>query len=380
MSRFSIPIYDNTGRAASIQDIGPIAERVRVTTVLPGGCGELSFRVPHPMWVVPNWVGPNYRVDVLDNEGIFWAGRMERFQALNDPSTGEYWEIIAIGFAANGDDQLYTAQDVNGLQTSAIVTNVVTNLMPQIGATSIEASAVTLSAATAITLKMLKSGQVIGWASLLGDSGNNPQQWHVYPRADRTILLTFEDRPTTAGYRLSVNSLKSYRFGFDMARFANRVSGQYNASASVVTVNDTDLQGVGPGGVNVIRAAYFVDDEITQSADATQQANALLTRLKQKRMSATSLVVNPNSLITDSSNQPVSLWRVRAGKIVWLIDITAAGINTSLMYNNSALVVGTEYDEESGILTLTPESYESLMQMEVARASQLLEGRHTVQT
>lgn len=376
MSKFAINIYDTN--SVHLLDIGPLAEQFKVSTVLPGGCARASWRVPHPAFVIPDWAGFNYRVDILDERGIFWAGRMEDLVAIRD-SRGEWWEIGCSGFGVNGDDQAYTAQDVNGLQTSAIVTNAISSLMPQIGATSIDATGVTLSAASAITLKMMKGGQVIGWASQLGDSSNNAQIWYVYPDADRTIRLTYTDRPTSTGVHLSLLQLANARFGLSGRQVANRIIVQYNGAASTVTVNDTVLQAA--GAWNLITAKMGIYDEITQSADATQLANALLTKLKILRMSATSLRVNPDAVITDGDDAPIALWRVRAGQLCRLTDVTAAFMsNDQISFNNSFLIVGTEYSEDDQSLVITPESYDTYLQIETARARQLMEGRHTIHT
>lgn len=366
-------ISDSAG--LPLGDIGPIAEHVKLSTRLPGGFAECSFRVPAPTFSVPFYAIPNGRLDIGDHRGVLGSARMERFEAADDG----YWQFVARGYGINGDDQLYTSQDVSNTALETIVANVVSSLMPQIGATTIATSGVTLSAATAITLSMMKGGQVLGWVSFIGTSANAPLQWHVYPDYDRTIRLTFETRPTTSTLYLSVRDLSHYRFGFDLATFADRISVLYNAGASTVTVNDTTLQGAGPAGINLIRTKHFVYDELTQSADATQVAKALLARLSAKRMFATSLVANPDAIVLDENEQGVPLWRVRAGELCQLTDITsAAGSNESLTFNNSFIIAGTDYDEDEGTLTITPESYASYQQYEVARARQLLEGRHTV--
>ena len=156
---------------------------------------------------------------------------------------------------------------------------------------------------------------------------------------------------------------------------------QYNGAAATVSVNDTALQAAGPVGINLIREALLVYDQVTQAVDATQLANAELARLSVKRMAATSLVLNPDAIPVDGTLTPIALWRVRAGKLCQLEDITAAGgINSALTFNNSFLIVGTVFDEEQQSLTITPESHETFMQYETARARRLLEGRHTVNT
>lgn len=381
MSRFTINIYSNNSAQTHIAEIGAIAERLKTSTVCPGGCASASWRVPHPALQKPVWAGINYRVDILDEEGIFWAGRMEDFATISNPGEGDFWEIGCYGFGVSGDDQLYTTADASGLSTDTIVSTIISSLMPQIGATSIDATSVTLSGATAITIRMKKAGQTIGWASLFGDSSNNSQIWYVYPDYDRTIRATFTDRPTTVAIYLSLRQLESYRFGLQARHLANRFSLQYNGASSNVTVNDTTLQAAGPEGWNFIKERMAISDEITQSADATQLANALLTKYKNARMYATALKCTPDAIPLDGSFNPIPLWRVRSGQLAQLTDVMVTDKpNDQLSFNNSFLIVGTEYDEESNSLTITPESFESMLQMDTARARQLLEGRHTIHT
>lgn len=378
MSRFAFSIFDTQSPAVSRELPRDRITGVRFTTVHPGGCGELSFRVPASTRVVPIWAGYNFEVRVLDGGDVFWSGRMDDLTAHRGPD-GEWWQVGVHGFAVNLDDQVYTSQDVNNTQTSTIVTNGLSSLTQQIDANSITATGFTLSAATAVNLKLLTAAQVAQWVKQFGDSSNNPQVWYVYPDTDGTVRFTLKDRPTTPDVVGSAADFTVVDFGLRGRQLANRVVVMYNAGASFVTVNDTTLQGAGPAGWNLIRTAIAVIPEITQSADATQAANAILTQVKSARMAASNLALKPPYRILDSNGQYLAPWRARAGTLFQFRDIDPAeGYLGTLAYNNSFLVAGTSFDEDSQALTITPESYDLTLEQIVARVRALLRGRHTV--
>jgi len=160
------------------------------------------------------------------------------------------------------------------------------------------------------------------------------------------------------------------------------VASLYNSGASYVTVNDTDLQADGPEGWGFVKTFAVVIPEISQSADATQAANAILTAAKALRMTATSLKVKAGEghpVFYGSNGQPAKPWRLRAGQLFHLRDVDpGVGASTNLAFLNSFVVAGTEWDEESRTLTLTPESYERALERAAATVRNLLLGRHQV--
>ena len=387
MSQFQLLVYDLQSTpvfrgdlAAGGEGLYP-AQHVSISNILPGGNEACSFRLPisGSPWAMPAILGKFYELRVLDAESIFWIGRMEDFK-LHIGRDGMYWDVTAYGYGVNLDDQAYTAQNVAGVATGTIADNAITNLTQKIGARSVTATSVSISAATAVNLKLLKASVVVNWAAKFGDSAFNPQIWYVYPDADATVRFTFKDRPATPDLYISAQDMDLLDFGLLGRQLGNRVIVQYNDGASAVTRNNTALQGAGPNGWNFIKAVNVFAPEITQSADANQLGDAVLQKVQTTYMFASNVSLRPNARIVDSNGQLVKPWRVKAGQLVQLTDIIPAeGALTNLTFNNSFLVARVAWDEDRQALSLTPESQEPTIYSIVAQAKSVLAGRHTVQ-
>lgn len=382
MSRFSIEIEDNQSTAVSRGEFKDRVEHLRFSTSLPGGCFECEFKIYAAINYAPDYLGINYKLFVRDGGTVFWVGRMEDFVAHRG-SDGEYWTVKSLGYGVNGNDQKYTTRDVSNQQTSVIVSDVRTNLMPQVTQASITATGYTLSNATAITLKLLSGHEVINWAALFGDSSDNPQIWYVYPDDNGDARLTYKPRPTFADALMRSRDADLIEYGLLTRRLFNKTTVQYNAGAATASENDTTLQGAGPAGWNFTREGRLFLPEITQSADATQAAQVAMTTLKNARLGARTIQLKPSAALLGSPKagqywESLPLHRVRAGMLVQITDlIPRKSPLTNLDFLNSFLIVGTSYDEDSQVLTITPESYDYHLSMIVARAGNLLEGRHT---
>ena len=386
-SRLSIIVLDNQAtplHRATLTD----AFGLRITTVLPGGCGACSFKVAGPIRTVPYWAGYGYEVRVLDGGNVLWSGRIEDMSPVLNRD-GAYWEITAIGWGIGLDDQVYTEKDIKGLATDVVVSNVITDLTPasglgKIDVRTISTTSFTFDAVTAINLKLIYARQVLAYMMKFGDSGNNQQQWHVYPQDNSDLEFTWEDRPTAIGLMLWLDDMDEFAGGVHGARLANQVVVRYNGGASFVTVNDTALQGVGPGGWGFIRTAVYTAPELPLVAgdvDATQLANAILTGAKALRLAATHLQLKPGARLLDGNGGSIPPWRVRAGKLCQIADMGAfsqssSGGAVTLDWNNSFLIVGTSWDDDEQTLTITPESQDLTLDQVIGQAVQLFRGRH----
>lgn len=366
-------------------DLTPVARRKRWSTVKPGGCGDCTFEIPIPAGeylTVPPYLGAGYKVELLDGGEVFWSGRLAAAKISKRRRGGRVWQVTARGWAVSLTDQYYTTQNVAGTETSVIVSNALSALAPDILATSISATGFTLSGATAITLQLMHALAVVAWAARYGTVTTfDPQTFLVYPDADGTVRFTFADRQSTAPVEVAEADFAESEFGFDERGAANRIVVRYNGGASYVTVNDTTLQGAGPDGFGFIKTLAYVLGEITQSADATQAANALLTAAKAIRMAASgpfSVVCGEAfpMMIDTGTGQQVEPWRLRAGQLMRLTDVSPAeGADTNLAFLNSFEVAGTDYDEETGQLSIIPESYDQFLERSTAMALALLQGR-----
>lgn len=355
---------------------------LRYSTILPGGCGECTFNLPanpNSYMAPPSIWGYNYRVDLTVGGEYIWSGRMEDLE-LHKGADGVHWQIRALGYGINLNDQYYTTQAVNNVETSTIISSAVASLAPQIGATSITATGFTISNATAVTLKLVSAAAAIAWASRYGAvTTYNPQVWYVYPDSDGTIRFTFQDRPTSV-------SIKGMVADFDEADFAlfgknlyNRAVVQYNGAASTATVDKPALQAAGPAGWNIIKTFAMVLPEITQSADATQAANAMVTQFGTPRIAATSLRTSRTAdqlNLLDSNGERVNPLRIRSGTLMQFLDMpNTDGAYQGIQWANTFVIAGTEYDEDTQTLTLTPEGYDNSAQKLMAKVEYLLRGR-----
>ena len=369
MSKLQVYISDNQSTPYPVAHLSDVVEGLRFSRQLDGGELSCSFIVREPTQFVPTWIGPNFDVRIVSEDGQHaWRGRMEEAYAVENENE-EYWEITAVGYAANLDDRIDTSENVSGLATDVIVTNFLTNHTQQIDVQSVSATGVTLSAATAITLTNEKGYGHVNFAKRFGFSDDMPAQWYVKTQADGDREFLFEKRPTAASYFIYRRDWTNARRGFTFKEYANRVVVEYNSGASVVTVDDTTAQGAGPAGVGVIRTAFISIPEITQAADATQAGEALLTKLKTLRMNARSISIRPNAIILDDQGLEVKPYMVQIGKIMQVVDVVsgAAAMNT-LAWNNSFVIVGMEWDDDTQTLNLTPESFDSSMSMVIAKA------------
>lgn len=388
MSQFAVILSDQQSTPVTRGDIGSRVTGLRLSTVLPGGCGELRCDLPAAasgLLSLPRELLPqpyNFRVAVLDGGELFWAGRLDALSFAHG-AQGPRWEIIARGYGVNLSDQIYTPaspENVQNVATGTVVSNAITDLCPQIDATSITATGYTLTNSAAINLAGMSAGAVIAWAAEYGDSSSNPQIWYVYPDADagKYARFTFAPRPTTAGVEGYLRDFEAASFGFEGRQLANRVVVIYNSGANSVTREDTALQGVAPAGWSVIRTKVVHLPEITDFADANQAGDAILTAAKTLRMSATSVTLKKGAVLRDANRAKIDPWRVRSGQLFHIRDVLPVNAQLgSLVFSNSFLIVGTSWDEDSQTLTLTPESYESALESAVAQVRQVIAGRHT---
>lgn len=378
---FPILISDNQAVAVTRGNLQYRIDRLKIGTAIPGGCSMCSFRLRAPIQVIPEFLDFNFELRLGHDSDVFWMGRIEDIIAHRG-NDGEYWQVTAYGYGVNLDDQVYTSQNVQNTLTSTIASDAAsTTRAPQIDARSITASGFTLANTAAVNLKLLTMAQVVNWAAKYGSATTfDAYIWHVYPDADGTVRFTFENRPATVGYKLRARDCEMIEFGLASGHLANRVVVQYADGGATAEVNDTALQGAGPTGWNVIKTLRAFAPEIpsSHSADATQWANALLARFKQKRMAARSIRLKRGAYLYDHQDQQVEPWRVRAGKLVQLTDIDPA-TNTGLSFTNSFLLQASEWDQDAQSLALTPEFRDLSPQELYAYVYGVIAGRHTVQ-
>lgn len=379
MSAFTILATTNETTPQTF-DLGERAEGLRFTTAHPGGCGVCSFTLPAEFGEqlsVPPYLGFNFRVDLLDGSEYFWSGRMGPPTLRYSPA-GLSWQIEARGYGIALNDQFDQTRNVSGLQTSQIVLNAINNLGPGNWETSITATGVTLSSATAVTLTRLSAMGEIAWAMRFSDASETPQVFYVYPDPDGTVRFTFKPRESAESYTASLLDFETAEFGANEFGLANKITVQYNGGSSFAAVSDTTLQGIGPNGWNLVKEAIEVMPELTQSADALQAAEALLAAKKVLRLAPRGpMTVKTGALLLDSNGQEVKPWRIQAGRVMRLVDVSpSATADSSLAFQNSFQIAETDFQEDGQVLTLVPESFDVYIERSIAQVYSLLTGRH----
>ena len=359
-------------------ELGQRATGVRFTTQHPGGCAEFSCLIPAEFGeqlAIPPYVGYNYRVDVIDSNGYVWSGRMS-YPALVRSLQGYAWRVNARCYGVSLSDQLSTTTNLQNTQTSDAIVTILTSLAPDIAATSITATGFTVSNTAAVNLARVTPAMLIAWAQRFGDSAYNPQTMTVYPDTDGTIRLTFGPRATSADVIGALSESESAEIGDEESDYANKVTVQYNSGASYVSVSDTTLS----GQIGLVKEYAIVIPEISQSVDATQAANAVLTAKSKLRIAASGpLVYRAGASLTLAAGTLTPIHRVRSGQIFRFTDVDPYQSSASnLAFFNSFMIAQTSYDEDAQRLTITPESYLLYLQRSVATVYSLITGRHQI--
>ena len=374
MSAFDLRV---TATAGTTYNLGQRVYGLRFTTQLPGGCAELACAIPAEFGeqlAIPPYLGYNYRVDLLDY-GYFWSGRMNYPSLVRDGS-GFRWLISAKGYGVSLSDQVSTVTNAQNTQTSTLISNILTSLAPDIDATTITATGFTISNTAAVNINRVTPAMMVAWTNRYGDSSYNPQLATVYPDNDGTVRFTYKPRPTTGDLTAAIYDSERAEIGGEESEYANKVTIQYNSGASYVSASDTAES----NKIGLVKEHVAVIPEISQSVDATQAANAILTAKKQLRIAASGpLVYKVGAPIRDTNNALVPFQRVRSGQLVRLVDVSPyQNPLTNLAFFNSFMIAETVYDEDNQTLTITPESYNLALQRNIATVYALITGRHQI--
>lgn len=379
MSALSIAVFDNSSPRVFREDIGPLVSRLRLTTLIPGGCGLLTADLPAEGFVPPDYIGFGYKVEASDGQGIFWSGRMG-MPELVFGTGGLVWHIVAKWWGVAMHDRIDTNRNVQNDEVSTQVSDIISTLVPAIDTIEVTATGFTFTNTAAINLERMNAADQIMWLAKFANTTYDPQQLTVYPNSRGDIVFKFAPVSTTADIICSLSDFESGSFGGNDDGLANRVTIQYNGGASYATVNDVDLQAAGAVGWNLIKEFVVVLSEISNSTDATQAANAILTARKSLRLAANGqFVAKSASRFLDAYGNAIQPHRVRAGMLVQLRDVQPYRQSLSnLAFLNSFRIAETDWSEDDQSLLLVPESFDAYLERSIAQVYALLSGFHTI--
>lgn len=293
---------------------------------------------------------------------------------------GLTWHIVVKGWGVAMHDQIDTSRNLQNDEISAQVSDIITTLVPAIDSIKVTATGFTFTNTAAINLTRMTASDQIGFLLKFANSTFDPQQLTVYPTDKGDIEFTFKTASTTADIECALSDFEQGSFGGNDDGLANKVTIQYNGGASFASVNDTALQGNGGVAWALIKEYVEVIPEITNSTDATQAANAILTARKSLRLAANGqFVAKSGSRFFDANGNSVRPHRIRAGQLVHLRDVQPYQQGLSnLTFLNSFRIAETDWDEDNQTLTLTPESFDAYVERAFGQVQALLTGIHTI--
>lgn len=379
MSLYDIRIADVQSVPVTRDSFKSDVGGLRFSDMSGGGHASCTFSFPSPTRsaTIPSFLDFSYDLQIGREGKIVWRGRIEDFKRRRGEGGWPFFEVITEGYGVALREEFDTTRNVSGTETSTIVLNAITNLVPVISNYAITSTGFTLSGATAIPLSRMNAAAQIAWAARFGDSSDSSQMWHMYDDGEGSLVFTFKPRPVTPDWYLEEVDANDVSWGLSGFAAVNKVRANYNAGASYAMDEDSLLQGAGPEGWGRIIELMTVIPEITQSVDADKVISVLLSNYKLLRMRAEAATFDATAVFRDSVGRKRNIWEIRANDLVQLVDVSsAAAPGTDLSFSNSFLVVEKEYNEDDNTVSLTPESFDTMLEQSLAKVYNVLGGLH----
>jgi hypothetical protein len=356
-----MPLVVNIGNYSELPTQG-----LTMTTISPGGCGELRFSYEtRPPYLGLIDLVENDRVEVFDSQGLIWRGRLEVRRPKIAYGSG-IWQITALGYAASLRDRVYHGVTFwnAGTAIETIFTDVRNALCPDISTSNalITATGRTLNGSSR-DVNGQGAQEIYEQARIIGNSAYQTLYWHVWegpPGIANKAELELVGRPSTPAYHIGLVQGAEVDLEWNLSNLYNRILIKWGTGTDHTQVDHLDSQAARPLGYGVVRTKYIVSDLINNFTDAQNAGGSILNETYRVRAMAHAIRIPGTALIEDAAGSRVPPWRVRAGGIVRIRELKAGGI---AIQDYDFLVAQTTWDEDAGILTLTPEGLEDLTHM-----------------
>jgi hypothetical protein len=310
-----------------------IVTGLRYSSVYPGG----SYNATWQMLLDPRFdhraVQPGRQVGLSCGASTIWGGN------LDNPVRGDVWQFTAIGAAAVAKRMLaYAPVSGNALNLNEVIANANTRGLGWTVVGSLPTIAGAVQSGTIYiddALSQVSAGQV------------TPPYWSL----DRDRNLTMGPPPTTPGYILLVNNTGG---GRTLDAFATDAYVTYSSATGVLSTavrsNTAARNRFGRFEVPV--------DETGLGLIATSQANAFgdgyLNRNAPRAKFRSAFTLTPGQLLT-AAGTPIDPALAVPGVLasMLVIDPDSSG-DVTLAGPTNVLLGVTDYDVDSGVLTVTP--------------------------
>jgi hypothetical protein len=331
---------------------------IRLTASSPGGWALCTWRsaVRFPYLGIAD-VLPNSRLELRDSEGLLARLRLE------DPGpslarTTSVLNFVTHGYAASLSDRFYETATTFAIGTmvETVVQTVRNDLCPDLSSSNrlIATTGRALSATTASWIDRTPA-DTLREITLLGTLLDEPLTWHVWEGLDRPgekPELELITRPQAPDYFVTIGDGATVDLSMPYSEMVNRVVVVWGPTPTRTAVDDLDSQSLPPLGYGGIRAKRIDAPHITSEADARAIGRTALAQYSRVRARGRSITIPSTTPITNASGGQISPQRVRCGRMVEVSDLRAGALSTK---QYQFLIAGTDYDDETEQLTITPE-------------------------
>lgn len=349
------------------------ARGLKFRTISPGGCYTVSWEhiVPYPYIGTP-LPEEDHCINLYWNGGLVYQGIVADVDGDIDAQSAT-WGITGIGYSTLFEEPLgttavygrgYSIEQAFGLIRNELSSEISqqNRLMPPTGRT--------LSAA--LSTYVNKTG-IEAFSDLIrfGNSSGNILTWHVWPGdpgGDGKPVLELRTKATTPKYRVSLGEGAKVKIRRSRKDQGSRVRLQYGDANAYVEAVSSLAESAWPSGRGRRRTLQVQVSQINSAIDANNMAASILAEATRRRARGNSIEIPAGTPIRDAaSGGLIEPALVRAGEVIEITELKAAA---NYSYESQFYISQTEYEVDSGDLSLTPEGANDL----TATIARLLRG------
>lgn len=341
------------------------ARGMKFGTISPGGCYTASWtqEVPYP-YIGVQMPEEDLLLNLYD-DGTLIQQYIVGTIGVKARARSATWSITAVGYSTLFNDVTIDAAFglFGGYSIEQIFKLVRNTYVPEVSTQD------RLIATTGRTIQVTpvsyvnKSAiDVFSDMTKLGDSAGNALVWHVWagdPAGDGKPILELRSKAQTPLYQVNISEGAEVDVQRNRNDQASRIKVTYTFSGQPASVTATSAlaERPWPSGRGRSKTLTVPVPNIASAADATNVANTLLNEVLLRRARGNSIQIPAGTPIRGASGGIVMPQSVRAGDVIQVGDLKAAA---NYGYESQFYIAQTQYDVDSGALSITPEGPDDL--------------------